>query len=275
MPPATTIPPPPTTIDEVLSQLEKIIADSRSTGDRAGFFAALYHKVTAGVKEGIAKGSFQDGERMAELDVTFANRYLVALDAWRSGRPLTDSWKVAFTATKTSSLLVLQQLLLGINAHINLDLGIAAVETMKGKNLDDIHTDFDTINTIIGSLTYQVLHEIDLMSPLLSLMGLQGNNTNSFLIQFSIGNARDGAWCFAEDLSKQTGDNYAATIKTRDTGIATLAADLAHTTGFLRFTLWIIHLFEWKNPTRIIAELYGYKKIVMHAKDLSVHPTHQ
>jgi hypothetical protein len=268
MPPATTISPLPITIDEVLSQLEKIIADARASGDRTGFFAALYHKVTAGVKEGIANGSFQDGERMAKLDVTFANRYLVALDAWRSEQPLTDSWKIALDATKTSSLLILQQLLLGINAHINLDLGIAAVETMKGKVLDDIHTDFDTINTIIGSLTYQVLHEIDRMSPLLSLIGLQGNNTNSFLIQFSIGNARDGAWCFAEDLSKQTGDNYAASIKTRDTDIATLAADLAHTTGFLRFTLWIIHLFEWKNPTRIIAELYGYKKTVMHAATL-------
>jgi Family of unknown function (DUF5995) len=266
--------PPATTIDQVLSQLEKIIADARSTGDRVGFFAALYHKVTAGVKDGIAKGSFQDGPRMAELDVTFANRYLQALDAWRSGQPLTNSWKIALDTTKNSSLLILQQLLLGINAHINLDLGIAAVETMKGKQLDDIHTDFDTINTIIGSLTYQVLHEIDRMSPLLSLIGLQGNNTNSFLIQFSIGNARDGAWCFAEDLSKQTGDNYAATITTRDTDIATLAADLAHTTGFLRFTLWIIHLFEWKNPARIIAELFGYKKTVMHAATLRTNPWH-
>ena len=260
--------PAATTIDEVLSQLEKIIADARASGDRAGFFASLYYKVTAGVKAGIANGSFQDGKRMAELDVTFANRYLQALGAWRSGQPLTQSWKIAFDASKTAGLLILQQLLLGINAHINLDLGIAAVETMKGKVLDDIHTDFDTINTIIGSLTYQVLHEIDRMSPLLSLMGLQGNNTNSFLIQFSIGNARDGAWCFAEDLSKQTGDAYAATIETRDTDIATLAAGLAHTTGFLRFTLWIIHLFEWKNATRIIAELYGYKKSVMHAASL-------
>jgi hypothetical protein len=260
--------PPASTIDEVLSQLEKIIADARTSGDRTGFFASLYHKVTAGVKDGIAKGSFQDGARMAQLDVIFANRYLQALNAWRTGQPLTDSWKIAFDATKTADLLILQQLLLGINAHINLDLGIAAVETMKDKNLDGIHTDFDTINTIIGSLTYEVLHEIDRMSPLLSLIGLQGNNTNSFLIQFSIGNARDGAWCFAEDLSKQTGDGYAATIKTRDTAIATLAADLAHTTGFLRFTLWIIHLFEWKNATRIIAELYGYKKTFMQAKNL-------
>jgi hypothetical protein len=276
---------PAINIDEVLSQLETIIADARTSGDRVGFFAALYHKVTAGVKEGIAKGSFQDGPRMAQLDVTFANRYLQALAAWRSAQSpntgsnqpakapttdqhLTDSWKIALDATKSGSPLVLQQLLLGINAHINLDLGIAAVETMKGKNLEDIHTDFDTINTIIGLLTYQVLHEIDRMSPLLSLLGLQGNNTNSFLIQFSIGNARDGAWCFAEDLSKQTGDAYAATIKTRGTDIATLAADLVHTTGVLRFTLWIVHLFEWKNPTRIIAELDGYKKTVLHAANL-------
>jgi hypothetical protein len=226
------------------------------------------------VKEGIAKGSFQDGPRMARLDVIFANRYLAALDAWRGSQPAagshppTQSWKIALDATKQSSLLVLQHLLLGINAHINLDLGIAAVETMQGQDIEAIHTDFDTINTIIGSLTYQVLHEIDRISPLLSLIGLQGNNTNSFLIQFSIGNARDGAWCFAEDLSKQTGDAYAACISTRDTDIATLAGDLAHTTGFLRFTLWIVHLFEWKNAGKIIAELYGYKKSVMHAATL-------
>jgi Family of unknown function (DUF5995) len=260
-----------TTIDEVLSELEKIIADAQSAGDRVGFFAALYHKVTAGVKEGIAKGSFQDGPRMAGLDVIFANRYLAALNAWRGGQPAagsqppTQSWKIALDSTKRSGLLVLQHLLLGINAHINLDLGIAAVETMQGQDIEAIHTDFDTINTIIGSLTYQVLHEIDRISPLLSLIGLQGNNTNSFLIQFSIGNARDGAWCFAEELSKQTGDAYAACIMARDTDIATLAGDLAHTNGFLRFTLWIVHLFEWKNPGKIIAELYGYKKSVMHA----------
>ncbi len=33
---------PATTIDEVLSQLEKIIYDSQQAGDRIGYFAALY-----------------------------------------------------------------------------------------------------------------------------------------------------------------------------------------------------------------------------------------
>ncbi|HLZ88294.1 MAG TPA: DUF5995 family protein [Puia sp.] len=260
--------PQATSIDEVLSQLEKIISDARRSGDRVGYFAALYHKVTSGVKAGIARGDFEDGDRMARLDVLFANRYLQALEDWRAGLAVTDSWKIALEATKDPSLLVLQHLLLGINAHINLDLGIAAVETIQNKQIGEIHRDFDAINAIIGSLTYQVLREIDRMSPFLSLIGLHANRTDSFLVQFSIGNARDGAWCFAEDLSRMTGSAYSAFVMGRDNDVATLGRTLADTTGLLRFTLWIIHLFEWHDPKKIIAELYGFTKRFMKAEEV-------
>ena len=249
-----------TTIDEVLLQLDKIIADSSRSNDRAGFFASLYYKVTARVKEGITRNEFENGPRMEKLDVLFANRYLDALEKWRSGSPTTASWKTALDATKDRSALVLQHLLLGMNAHINLDLGIAAVETMQEQSLPDIEKDFDNINTIIGSLTYEVLNEINRMSPLISLIGLHSANTESILIQFSVSNARDGAWCFAEDLSKKTGTDYALFIAARDKNIDTLGKTLLHFKGTLRFTLWLIHLFEWKNPARIIAALHEYKK---------------
>lgn len=260
---------PAATIDEVLSELEKIIAACERSGDRVGYFAALYYKVTSGVKEGIAKNEFQDGPRMERLDVLFANRYLNALDQWRQGLPLTQSWKVAFEATRRSSVLVLQQLLLGINAHINLDLGIAAVETISGQNIQDIQQDFDSINTIIGSLTYEVIHEIDRISPLLSLIGLHANNTDSLLIQFSIGNARDGAWAFAEELSRKSGQEYTSCIGSRDKDIAKLAGALINLSGLLRLTLWIVHLFEWKNVGKIISVLHGYKKKFIKAVMIS------
>ena len=64
-----------TTIDEVLARLTGIIDESLQTGSRAGFFAALYYKVTAKVKEGISKNEFEDGARIEKLDVVFANRY--------------------------------------------------------------------------------------------------------------------------------------------------------------------------------------------------------
>src|SRR6202034_3435831 len=162
---------PATTIDDILIQLESIIAESIQTNSRTGYFAALYYKVTASVKEGIAKGQFQNGPLMEQFDVIFASRYLDALNAWKNKQPLSASWQVAFEALNNSSLLVLQHLLLGMNAHINLDLGIAAV-TVSGGQLDNVQKDFDAINTIISSLTYQVLNDIDRVSPLLSLLGL-------------------------------------------------------------------------------------------------------
>ncbi len=247
------------TIDDILAQLEIIIGDSIQTNSRMGYFAALYYKVTASVKDGIVRGQFENGPRMEQFDVLFAGRYLDALNAWKNKQPLTASWQVAFEAAEDPSFLVLQHLLLGMNAHINLDLGIAAVE-VSGGQLDKVQNDFDAINTIISSLTYQVLNDIDRVSPLLSLLGLHASNQTSILIQFSIDNARDGAWCFAEDLVTKKGADYDACIAQRDQTIKNLADGLVHTKGFMRFTIWIIHLFEWKKPSRIIKTLHGAVK---------------
>jgi len=256
---------PAITIDDILMQLQQIISEGCRNSDRTGYFAALYYKVTAGVKDGIAKGRFENGPRMEQFDIIFASRYLDALNAWKSGKTLSKSWRIAFDGKKNASLLVLQQLLLGMNAHINLDLGIAAVEASEGQ-LESIQNDFDTINTIISSLTYQVLNEIDQVSPLLSLLGLHAGDQSSILIQFSIDNARDGAWCFAEDLAAKKGTDYDACIKQRDQTIFELAGGLVKTKGFMRFTIWFIHLFEWKSPAKIIKVMHESvkRKIVVH-----------
>ena len=76
----------PTSLDEVVAPLEQIIEDSAARADRLGYFAALYNRVTEQVRDGIARGEFADNARMAQLDVTFANRYIAAYDAWRAGR---------------------------------------------------------------------------------------------------------------------------------------------------------------------------------------------
>lgn len=247
-------------IDEVLLLLEEIIHRSENNKDRIGYFAALYHKVTCKVKEGIENGQFGNGEGIEQLDVMFANRYLYALQQWKSGQPVSRSWEVAFKASQKRSNLILQHLLLGINAHINLDLGIATVETCKGGKLEDLQKDFDSINTILAALTYGVINTLDLVSPLLSFLGFRGTKSNSMLVQFSIGNARDGSWCFAEDLFKKSGNEYIEFIKSRDFEIAELGENLIKQTGFLRFGVWLIHVFEWKNVRRVIDILHTYKK---------------
>jgi len=88
------------------------------------------------VKEGIASGHFDDGPRMEQLDVAFAKRYLDACRIYRENKAVQESWKRAFMLSDQYWPIVLQHLLMGINAHINLDLGIAATEISKGKNIE-------------------------------------------------------------------------------------------------------------------------------------------
>lgn len=256
------------TIDEVIHQLEQLIEGCIATKDRIGYFAALYHKVTVRVKEGIVNKEFEDGARMERLDVIFANRFLMAVHQFRHQQACSACWLAAFASCKRHSPLVLQHLLLGMNAHINYDLGIAAVETAGSHDIRTIRSDFNSINTIIGSLIFEVLTEINRVSPLLSLFGLHAANP-SILIQFSITNARDGAWSFAEDLSsKIMGTPACATcMTTRDTSIEKLGLALVRPKGLLRVTRWFIHLFEWKNPAKVIKAFYGYEKKYISSTD--------
>src|SRR5512141_593547 len=111
---------PARTIDEVIARLDEIIEQAMRDRDRLGFFAVLYRTVTKAVKEGIAAGRFENGPRMERLDVAFANRYLEAFDRHRRGLEPTRSWRAAFAAGSHRRVVIMQHLLLGMNAHINL-----------------------------------------------------------------------------------------------------------------------------------------------------------
>nr|WP_299454970.1 DUF5995 family protein [uncultured Microscilla sp.] len=109
-----------TTIDEVITQLDDIINISKQTKSPLGYFASLYQKVTIKVKEGIAQNFFEDGARMEKLDVIFANRYLAAYEAYNNGQQVTQSWQRAFAMASRYWPIVLQHLLMGMNAQLTL-----------------------------------------------------------------------------------------------------------------------------------------------------------
>lgn len=144
------------TIDDVISVLDEIILESSSNNSTMGYFAVLYQKVTIKVKEEIAAGFFDDGPLMEKLDIVFAKRYIDAYFMWKNQKPITKSWEVAFRESENSKLLVFQHLLLGMNAHINLDLGIAAAEISGSNNIEDLEEDFIRINEILASMVDDV-----------------------------------------------------------------------------------------------------------------------
>lgn len=188
-------------IDVVLRRLDEIIAWSIEQGSRVGYFAAMYRKVTAAVRQGIVDERFDDGARMALFDRVFAERFIDAFDAWQAGGPVSASWQVAFDASGERRLLILQHLLLGMNAHINLDLGIAAAAVAPGESIHALKPDFDAINDVLGSLVDGFEADVGDLSPWIGFLERVGGRSEDEFVRFSIEVARTSAWELALKLA--------------------------------------------------------------------------
>ncbi len=112
---------------------------------------------------------FEDNRGMEKLDVLFANRYIDAYRAFQKNEIVTTSLRIAFQSSK-EPLLILQHIFLGINAHINLDLGVAAAETMSRKNVEDINSDFNGRNTLLGDMIDSFQERLNAPSPFFKLV---------------------------------------------------------------------------------------------------------
>jgi len=229
------------TIDGVIDQMDEFIARCVKKADRLGYFASLYRLVTVEVKAGIASGLFEDGARMERLDVIFANRYLDALNAYLHHDPVSRSWQVAFRAARRRKPLVLQHLLLGMNAHINLDLGIAAAQTGEGSHFPELHGDFTLMNRVLASLVYEVSHDLDAISPAIGFLDRLHPPTSQAIINFSMEKARECAWSFAKSLNAMPVSQRNQHIRERDREIAKLGRVVAHprTLPGKLLTLWV------------------------------------
>lgn len=240
------------TIDEVIQELESIIEWARSHTSRLGYFAALYRKVTIKVKEGIAEGFFDDGERMERLDVVFGNRYLEAFDQYQNNTPPTRSWQIAFEAAQRWWPIVLQHLLLGMNAHINLDLGIAAAKTSPGDAIHELKNDFMKINEILAAQVDEVQRELGNIWPALGLLDRLAGRTDEALINFSMRKARDHAWQVAEEMAFLEKPDHISKIHALDTGVAALGQRVRHPGATIGAVITTIRLGERGSIPQII-----------------------
>lgn len=246
-----------TNIDEVVTQMDKILEDTIQRRCRAGYFAALYRQVTLEVRRGIHEGYFEDGPRMDQLDTVFANRYLLAYDQWRAGLRPSRSWQMAFDGVEDTHLSILQHLLLGMNAHINLDLGLAAAQVCPGKELRRLYTDFNRINDILGRMIDQVEGALDQFSPLMDILDRLGGPCDEAMLNFSIKVAREEAWQVAELANGMSQARYERYVTSLDRRVADLGERIARPRPPLDMAIRLIQHQESTELVTIIQTLNG------------------
>ncbi len=241
-----------TDIDGVLASLDRIVAWAKVAGSRQGYFPALYRKVTQRIKDGFLANEFEDNPRLERFDVIFANRYLEAFEAYHAGRATTSVWRIAFDATEKWHLTVVQHLLLGINAHIDLDLGIAAAETVDFQDLPALKNDFDAINGLLIAMVDQVQDELGEVWPLLRWLDLAAGGLDEWLARFGIEQSRGAAWRLAQEYTAAAPEARPAKLADMDRRIAHLSRLIESPGIWLRLSLLLVRLGELRSVPRII-----------------------
>jgi hypothetical protein len=203
-------------IDDVIGRLHEIVARSTGERDQLGVFAALYQRVTVRVKEGIGSGRFDDPARMERLDVVFANRYFEAIELFRRGLKPSLCWLVSFEAAKGSLSSKVRHMLAGMNAHINLDLGVATAQTCSQDQLPSLKRDFFEINRILSEVFIQVRGEIDQCWSWITLVDQVDPKIDDAVVRLCLGRARARAWRVAEQLASLGPDEWEPEINRLD-----------------------------------------------------------
>lgn len=243
-------------IDRVLRDLDRIVERAWEEKSRDGYFAALYRRVTLKVKEGIlTPGVFEDPARLDRLDFVFASRYLDALAAYQRGEAPTRAWKAAFDAARSRRPVILQHLVLGINAHINLDLGIAAARISPGAAIGTLHHDFNRINEILAGLITLVEGQVGELSPWFRFFSKVAGHEGMRAVEFSLSVARAEAWRFAVELAPLAEPAQQPAIARKDGEIARLARRILHPGPLLDLVLLVVRMREVHDVRRIIEVL--------------------
>jgi hypothetical protein len=243
------------TYESTAGALERIVEQCSTTGDRAGYFAAMYLAVTRTVRQRSEDGAFEDPARMERFITSFAARYLDAFDAWRSGQSTTEAWKVAFEATTEWRPIILQHLLLGMNAHINLDLGVCASDLAEPGMIDAIRVDFDAVNDVLAELVDGCQNALGEVSPWLGLIDRIGGAGDEAVIRFSLVRARRQAWTVAVRLSSLSGAERDEAIADVDATAASVGRRVRHPGVAASALLLLVRLREGAEPADVMRRL--------------------
>ena len=118
--------------EQVIEHMQSLVDSWQAAADRRTSFLACYQMMTRNMFGAIDAGEFNDPEWVYSLLNHFAGYYFEALQAYESDSPAMPAvWRQAFDACRQPDTLILQNLLLGMNAHINYDLVFTLVDMLE------------------------------------------------------------------------------------------------------------------------------------------------
>ena len=175
-----------------------------AAGDRRAIFASVYTLTTLRMAESIDSGMYVNSTWMKSYQTEFANHYRTALHAYVLGNrnQVPNAWLKAFDSAAGGQTLIIQDVLLGMNAHINFDLPFAIEAVKISPNTNSRYADHQRVNDVLAEVGDEIVS---------ALGSLYGSNyaaldsalgpLDELLLATGMSAARQNAWNNAVLLS--------------------------------------------------------------------------
>lgn len=207
--PANPAPAEPCGSDPVAACVDGVIADMvanygplDASCDPRAVFALTYLLTTEAFRETLGTGFFADEDAIIQLDRVFADLFFAATEAYLQG-DAPPSWTRAFDAATGGRTNAVQDVFLGMNAHIQRDLPVAlAAVGLVSPDGSSRKRDHDAVNEILSGVLDHVEDEIGrLYDPMVTFADASPSPVDEMGALEMLKSWREGAWRNAERLT--------------------------------------------------------------------------
>jgi hypothetical protein len=210
-------------IDAVVREMQRRYEPLKDSCSHQALFALTYLRVTQTYAWSARQpGYYADPAWTNHAVAVFAKYYLRAFDAWNAdsnSAAVPQAWKIAFNSARDGKVSAAGNFFLGLNAHINHDLGLAmAAAGLTGPDGRSEKANYDHIDALLNSVTIPLVKELSARLD----QSMDDTSQPLSLDKVAAGNVmflwREQAWRNAELLAN-------ATPLTRDVVVATIDAN--------------------------------------------------
>lgn len=186
-----------------LQRMQTLATQWTQASDRRAIFLDCYRLMTSNTLSAIEAKEFHDPAWVHRLLERFADYYFDAAQSYEQASPtLTPVWRIAHDAAREPKTMTLQNLLLGINAHINYDLVLTLVDLLapewegltEGQRLKR-YSDHCHVNNIIARTIDEVQDTVvEHHTPILDIIDKLLGPVDEWMASRLLANWREEVW---------------------------------------------------------------------------------
>jgi hypothetical protein len=146
-------------------QIKRMRRLQRELGcDHRAVFATTYLELTKQYRRDLSRGmkkQLQDVKYLYREVALFANVYFESVKRSKRGQDVPEAWRIAFETARTGEVNAAQDMLLGINAHVQNDMPfVIAALGLRTRSGESRKVDHDLVNEVLDRAYDAVIAEV-------------------------------------------------------------------------------------------------------------------